>query len=1084
MISNKAGLNHTDQFNLILKSIGLMITSLCFITFFLTSSIAFAGGVTIITHGWGGNMTWVNDCGDKLIERNGGSSIVSEYLIRISESGLSIINQNGVAIGSAANTNGFAVVKLNWSDFAGESLSDTIATRDTGYLAVATLSALMAGHPDFTEKIFASPIHLIGHSRGGTFVGAMAENLGQHGYWVDQITFIDPHPVENTVFPDDWGRGGMTTPGNVIFADNYYREGFFPNGKEVTAAYQIKLKNSYFDDIGGYPSEHSDVHAWYRGTIPSTPPPYSIDDFQVTAEWYAPGAYDDNDARPRDNIGYAYSLTVNGGNNRPYEGVHSGINGSGQIRSFTPSNLATAVNNVGYLNLRSTKVNVGETLEADYRYESWRSDFRVEFYLDTNRNPHDGYGSLLREIPLGISDGMRGASAPATLTVPNNVEEGTYYVFIKSTGSNAERYFYAPIQLEVGDGSMPPPPDSVTEPFDATEYAKIYSQIPDYNGGISSFIDIWWNPGGTTASGLLKFNLSDIPIGSVVESAQLDLNFTQDDGDLQIAIFNCTTPWTKSTVSWNNLPSFENTIFTSSNGVGTWIWEGSTFDNLIQGWIDNSTLNNGLYIGANNSGGMATFSTSASTVPSSNRPKLIVTYTPPPPPDLIITNLSPDPSPVNSTYYVGQSVDWEVTVKNNSDGPADSSRVGYYLGTTSTDFSKPINDDPTSALAAEASETDHDAYPFVEADIGTRYLICKADYENDVEESSDENNTRVYGPFNVISNKVATPTISPNAGTFTEPVQVSLFCPTPDSIIRYTTDGATPTASSTQYTGPFTIISSKTITVRGFKSGFDDSDMTSTDITIEYSLSNAISMLQILTGQTPDYDQLPNFDINGDERIGMAETLFVLRQVSLTDDIVAILSDDLEGYELDTWPSSWVPDANATSNPANNMIVQDPEDPSNQVLKMYGSVGGCWGAIGYRECSITDELYIEAKVYNGSESLSGCHPSHAYIGVQQGTSWTNYGRGLILFNGDGNITAGDGSVLQGYQTERWYNVKIHYKGVDDNLTLRYWIDGVYRGQVEITINDILDEISLDHVSLSAYEGSAYFDDVKVYTVED
>ena len=46
-----------------------------------------------------------------------------------------------------------------------------------------------------------------------------------------------------------------------------------------------------------------------------------------------------------------------------------------------------------------------------------------------------------------------------------------------------------------------------------------------------------------------------------------------------------------------------------------------------------------------------------------------------------------------------------------------------------------------------------------------------------------------------------TPTLTPNGGTFTSSVQVTLACATAGAQIRYTTDGSAPTATSMLYSG-------------------------------------------------------------------------------------------------------------------------------------------------------------------------------------------------------------------------------------------------------------------------------------------
>jgi len=192
-----------------------------------------------------------------------------------------------------------------------------------------------------------------------------------------------------------------------------------------------------------------------------------------------------------------------------------------------------------------------------------------------------------------------------------------------------------------------------------------------------------------------------------------------------------------------------------------------------------------------------------------------------------------------------------------------------------------------------------------------------------------------------------------------------------------------------------------------------------------------------------------------------------------------LCSDDFENYLIDSWPSSdWIKDANANDT-SNNKILSDPINNNNQVLKLFGTVGGCWGALTYKQCSFPDEFYVETKVYNGSESLNGCHPHRAYIGLRQGTYWANPARRLILFNGDGSITASDGTILQGYESSQWYDVKIYYKRNNTDLSLEYWINNVNKGKINIIISDLEKEDSFDHIDLTVMEGTAYFDDIKI-----
>jgi uncharacterized repeat protein (TIGR01451 family) len=200
---------------------------------------------------------------------------------------------------------------------------------------------------------------------------------------------------------------------------------------------------------------------------------------------------------------------------------------------------------------------------------------------------------------------------------------------------------------------------------------------------------------------------------------------------------------------------------------------------------------------------------------------------------------------------------------------------------------------------------------------------------------------------------------------------------------------------------------------------------------------------------------------------------------TLRIDSGTVLSDSFDHYDLNAWPPNWTGDGNSRTDPTNNRVVADPTNPDNHVLKLHGVVGGNWGANAYRQYAFPETFTLETAVYNGEEPLSGGHPYRGCIELRQGTFWGNPERHLLVFDNHNNVTDANGRILQSYQTNRWYDVKIGYHRIGTDLTLHYWIDGIDRGVTQLTISDLAREQSFDHVNLTANEGTAYFDNLRI-----
>src|SRR5439155_1815891 len=75
------------------------------------------------------------------------------------------------------------------------------------------------------------------------------------------------------------------------------------------------------------------------------------------------------------------------------------------------------------------------------------------------------------------------------------------------------------------------------------------------------------------------------------------------------------------------------------------------------------------------------------------------------------------------------------------------------------------------------------------------------------------------------------PVFSPGSETFSSSIQVTIT-DDPRATIYYTTDGSTPTTSSTQYTGPVTVTTTETINAMATAPGFTPSAVASATYTM------------------------------------------------------------------------------------------------------------------------------------------------------------------------------------------------------------------------------------------------------------
>jgi hypothetical protein len=79
----------------------------------------------------------------------------------------------------------------------------------------------------------------------------------------------------------------------------------------------------------------------------------------------------------------------------------------------------------------------------------------------------------------------------------------------------------------------------------------------------------------------------------------------------------------------------------------------------------------------------------------------------------------------------------------------------------------------------------------------------------------------------------ATPTFSPKGGTYSAAQTVSIGDSTPAATIYYTTNGSTPTTSSTKYTAPIKVSTTQTLKAIAVATGDSQSAVASATYTIK-----------------------------------------------------------------------------------------------------------------------------------------------------------------------------------------------------------------------------------------------------------
>ncbi|BCJ95496.1 hypothetical protein acsn021_30650 [Anaerocolumna cellulosilytica] len=259
-------------------------------------------------------------------------------------------------------------------------------------------------------------------------------------------------------------------------------------------------------------------------------------------------------------------------------------------------------------------------------------------------------------------------------------------------------------------------------------------------------------------------------------------------------------------------------------------------------------------------------------------------------------------SPAGGTYTSAQNVSIScatagATIRYTTDGSTPTSSSAQYTGAISVTSTKTIkviamapgmNNSAVAAATYTISSSDYPAWaPYVSYSVGAIVSYNGSNYRCRQAHTSltgwePSNVPALWEQGGSAALQVATPSFSLAGGTYTAAQKVSISCATDGATIRYTTDGSTPTASSLQYTGAISVMSSITIKAIAMAAGKNNSNIASATYTISTTPPPAGTGSKLLVGYWHNFD-------NG------LTPVMTLRNVSTKWDVIHVAFADIAG---------------------------------------------------------------------------------------------------------------------------------------------------------------------------------------------
>lgn len=364
-------------------------------------------GLTVIAHGIepeGERAAWLDTMADAIVAHAGNDAAVYALHVAPTEDpeffDLTLEWINGASGTAAADSDSAEIILLvDWADVSDPSAAGATVS-DVGFFVSEYLFETDA-ELGIDYAWGELPIHLIGHGRGAGVVSEIAWYAGNHGLWIDHLTFLDPPAPD--LYPDEQPAAVYE---NVFFADAYFQTSADQKGSPVTGAVNHDLSN----DV----TTHAGLHQWYLDTITSG----------------------------GGGIGYDFSRLA--GAQRDPLGIGENFTPTGLAPREVGERIDAQYPNVGLVTITDPDATIlqGDPLSFTFLFQDHDSDGEVEYYLDQDTNPYND-NSIFLAAGLCQSAGDQINLFTATVSTAD-VPSGTHHLFIFVTDADGQvRYAYA-----------------------------------------------------------------------------------------------------------------------------------------------------------------------------------------------------------------------------------------------------------------------------------------------------------------------------------------------------------------------------------------------------------------------------------------------------------------------------------------------------------------------------------------------------------------------------------------------------------------------------------------------------------------